>query len=112
MNNLDKEIRKKVCDLIDAEGVCGRIRSEIAAMQEWGKLVYEANETELSLRLKKGWALIKDLEGAYGKTLPVEFIKKDFFQAGFSPAETDEMILHWRMDGDLFEPRAGYVARV
>ncbi len=56
--------------------------------------------------------VIAELEGQIGKAIPIEEITKLALERGIDEAKTDELIERLKRDGDIFEPRHGFISRI
>lgn len=56
--------------------------------------------------------IINELEIQIGKTMPLMEITKLAKERGIDESQTEEIIERLKRDGDLFEPRPGYISRV
>jgi replicative DNA helicase Mcm len=56
--------------------------------------------------------VISELESQIGKAIPIEEITKLAKERGIDESQADELIERLKREGDLFEPRHGFVSRV
>ncbi|HME86962.1 MAG TPA: hypothetical protein VKE88_00960, partial [Candidatus Nanoarchaeia archaeon] len=56
--------------------------------------------------------IISELEAQIGKTIPIEDIAKLAKEKGIDESQTDELIERLKRDGDIFEPRHGFISRI
>jgi len=56
--------------------------------------------------------IISELEAQIGKTIPIEEITKLAKERGIDESQTDELIERLKREGDLFEPRHGFISRI
>ncbi len=56
--------------------------------------------------------IIAELESKLGKSIPIEEIMKEAKTKGIEDSQTEEIIERLKRDGDLFEPRHGFISRI
>jgi len=56
--------------------------------------------------------IITDLEGAVGKTIPLEDIEATAKEKGLSEEEISEVIDKLKRSGDIFEPKRGFIQKI
>ncbi|MBR9678093.1 MAG: minichromosome maintenance protein MCM [Nanoarchaeota archaeon] len=56
--------------------------------------------------------VIKILESQYKEGIPIEEITRESAEKGVDPAKTEEILKKMRQQGEIFEPRPGFIRRV
>lgn len=56
--------------------------------------------------------IISELEGTIGKTIPIDDVLKAAVEKGIGESDVEEIIEKLKREGDLFEPRYGFVSRM
>ena len=56
--------------------------------------------------------IITELEGRFGKVIPIEEIVKEAQAAGIKEDKVEETIEKLKRSGDIFEPRRGHISRM
>jgi replicative DNA helicase Mcm len=90
--------------------------SQIGIDPETGKIDIDRIATGITTsqrsKLHSIKEVIAELEAQIGKTIPIEEIIKLAKERGIDESQTDELIERLKRDGDLFEPRHGFISRI
>ena len=109
-NKVTKRDAKRAINLLD---YCLR---QIALDEETGTIDIDRIATTVSSSQRNKIGLIKevisDLENKLGKTIPIPDIVKEAVEKGLDEAEVDEAIEKLKRNGDVFEPRRGFISKI
>jgi replicative DNA helicase Mcm len=90
--------------------------SQIGIDPETGKIDIDRITTGITTsqrsKLHTVKEIVAELEAHLGKAIPVEEIMKLAKERGIDESQTDELIERLKRDGDLFEPRHGFISRI
>ena len=111
---LSSKVEKK--DALKAVELLHYCLTQIGIDPETGKIDIDRIVTGITATQRSKLHLVKEiiseLEAQVGKAIPIEEIIKLAKERGIDESQVDELIERLKRDGDLFEPRYGFISRI
>ncbi len=108
--NVTKEDARRAIELLE---YC---LNQVARDKETGQIDIDQISTGISTTQRSKIIVVKeliaDLENQIGKTIPIEDLIEEARNVGIAKAQVDDVLEKLKRQGDIFEPKRGFIQRI